>query len=70
MMNGIPQDESSGYRCDIFDDFSSDGIVKKGSYSMSEGWDEEGNGKKNHERTNNENRGRNFCILSKGRCAW
>jgi hypothetical protein len=70
MMNGIPQDESNGYRCDIFDDSSSDGIVKKGSYSMSEGWDEEGNGKKKHERTNNENRGRNFCILSKGRCAW
>jgi hypothetical protein len=50
-MNGIPQDKSNGYRCNISDDSSSDGIMKRGFFdSMSEGWDEEGNGKK--ERTN------------------
>jgi hypothetical protein len=46
-MNGIPQDKSNGHRCNISDDSNSDGIVKRGSFdSMSEGWDEEGNGKK------------------------
>jgi hypothetical protein len=45
--------------------------MKRGSFdSMSEGWDEEGNGKKKQEQIDNENRGRNFCILLKGRCAW
>jgi hypothetical protein len=38
MMNGNPQDESNGHRCNIFDDSNKDGIVKRGSFdSMSEG---------------------------------
>jgi hypothetical protein len=70
MMNGTPQDEFDGYRCNIFDDSINDGIVKFFfSDFMNEGWNEEGNGKEEQERANNENIGRNFCILPKGRCA-
>ncbi len=43
---------------------------KCSSNSMIERWNEEGHGEKEHERTNNENEGRNFCISSKGGCAW
>jgi hypothetical protein len=44
-MNGTLQDESNGYKCHIFNDFNSDGIVRKCSFdSMSERWNEEGNG--------------------------
>ncbi len=38
--------------------------------SMNEGWNEEGNGKEKQEQGDNENRGRNFHILSKGKFAW
>jgi hypothetical protein len=55
---------------DTSNDSINDGIVKKGfSDFMSEGWNEERNGKEEQERTNNENRGRNFRILLRGRCA-
>jgi hypothetical protein len=70
-MNGIPQDEFDGYMCNIFDDSNSDGTMRKCSFdSMNEGWNEEGNGKKKKERTENENKGKNSCISLKGRCVW
>jgi hypothetical protein len=55
-MNGISQDESNGYKCNISNDSNNDGIMRKCSSDfMSEGWNEEGNGEKEQERTNNEN---------------
>ncbi len=45
-MNGTPQDEYDGYKCNISNDFNSDGTMKKCSNSMSEGCNEEGNGEK------------------------
>jgi hypothetical protein len=70
MMNGIPQDEFDGYRCNISDDSINDDTVKKSFYDfMIEGWNEERNGKEEQKRANNENRRRNFHIPPKGRCA-
>ncbi len=40
------------------------------SNSMNEGWNEKGNGEEQHERGDNENGGRNFHIMLKGRCVW
>jgi hypothetical protein len=71
MMNGIPQDEFDGYRCNISNDSINDGTMRKGFYdSMSEGWNEEGNGKEEQERATNENGGRNFLIMPRGRYAY
>jgi len=37
-MNGIPQDEFDGYMCNIFDDYNSDGTMRKCSFDfMNEG---------------------------------
>lgn len=67
-MNGTPQDESNGYKCNIFDDLNSDGTMRKMfSDSMSK---EEGNGEKEQEQIDDEKKGRNFCIPSKGKCVW
>jgi hypothetical protein len=55
--------------CNIFDDSNSDGIMRKCSFDfMNEGWNEEGSGKKRKKRIENENEGKNSCILIKGRC--
>jgi hypothetical protein len=68
-MNGIPQDESDGYKCNISNDSNSDGTMRRGFFnSMNERWNEEGNGKEKQGQANNENGGKNLYILSKGRC--
>jgi len=47
-MNVIPQDESDGYKCNIFYDSNNDGTMRRGSFnSMNERWNEEGNGEEN-----------------------
>ncbi len=69
-MNSIPQNELNGYYCNISDDSNSDGIVKRSFDFMSERWNEKGNGEEKHERGDNENEGRNFHIMLKGRCVW
>jgi hypothetical protein len=49
-MDGIPEDESNGYRCNNFDDATNDGTLKRTFFdSMSEGTNEEGNGKAKEE---------------------
>ncbi len=46
-MNGTPQDESNGYKCNISFDSNNDGTMTRGSSnSMNEGWNEERNGEK------------------------
>jgi hypothetical protein len=48
IMNVIPQDESDGYKCNIFYDSNNDGTMRRGSFnSMNERWNEEGNGEEN-----------------------
>lgn len=43
MMNGTPQDQSNGYKCNIFNDSNDDGIMRRRFfYFMNERWDEEG----------------------------
>jgi hypothetical protein len=43
MMNGTPQDESNGHKCNIFNDSNDDGIMRRRFfYFMNERWDEEG----------------------------
>jgi len=45
MMNGIPKDNSNGYKSNIFNEVSSDGTLRKVfSNSMNERWNEERNG--------------------------
>jgi hypothetical protein len=47
MMNGTPQNEFDKYRCNIFNDVSNDGTLKRTFSSfMNERWNEEGNGEK------------------------
>jgi hypothetical protein len=71
MMGGILEDESNGYKCNSFDDATSDGTLKRTSFNfMNEGMNEEGNGKEEEERSDDENGIKNFCIPSKGRFAW
>ncbi len=67
-MDGIPKEESCGYKCNSFEDATSDGTLRKASFeSMREGMNGEGNGKEEEERVDNVNWRRNFCIPSKGR---
>ncbi len=67
-MNGTPQNEFDKYRCNIFNDVSNDGTLKRTFSSfMNERWNEEGNGEKELEWGDNENEGKISCILSKGR---
>ncbi len=71
MMDGIPKDESNGYRCNNFNGATSDGILRRtSSNSMSEGTNEEGHGKEEEEWGDNENKKRNSYIPSKGRFVW
>jgi hypothetical protein len=70
-MTGTPQDKFNGYRCNISNGASSDGTLKKTFLgSMNEGWNEKGNGKEEQEEGDNENGGRNSCILSKDKFVW
>jgi hypothetical protein len=49
-MDGTLEDESDGYRSNNSDDATNDGTLRRTSYgSMSEGTNEEGNGKKEEE---------------------
>jgi hypothetical protein len=50
MMDGIPEDESNGYKCNSFDDATNDGTLNffKKKF-MSEGTNEEGNAKAKEE---------------------
>ncbi len=44
MMDGILEDESNGYKCNISNDATNDDILRRTFNSMTEGTNEEGNG--------------------------
>ncbi len=68
MMDGIPEDESNGYMCNNCDGATINGTLKRTFFDfMNEGMNEEGNGEKEEERGDNENKRRNSHIPSKGR---
>ncbi len=70
-MDGIPKDEYNEYMCNIFDDATNDGTLKRASFnSMNEGTNEEGNGEEEQEQGDNENGRRNSHIPLKGRFVW
>jgi len=47
MMDGTLEDEFDGYRCNISDDATNDGTLRRVSFDfMNEGKNEEGNGEK------------------------
>ncbi len=44
MMDGILEDKSNGYKCNISNDATNDDILRRTFNSMTEGTNEEGNG--------------------------
>jgi hypothetical protein len=59
MMGGILENESDGYKCNSFDDAISDGALK---ITSSNSMNEEGNGREEEERGDDENGRKNSYI--------